>query len=149
MKIYYTMNLAKILRFQDSKEFASDEGVREAEDILKRLRRKDDDLFEAKEPNKDELIKELDELEQQISSIKHKIEGKKPQSFPRRTFWDGMASVLDISGSYARNLNKQYPAIDDSKPSYLKSDKEAIRSDWATIGLDIKQAARQYHKKQS
>ncbi|MGK7882227.1 MAG: DUF2335 domain-containing protein [Crocosphaera sp.] len=50
-----------------------------------------------------------------------------------------MASVLDISGRYARNLDYQYGAI-DSKPSYLKSDKEAIRSDWATIGLDIRKA---------
>ncbi|WP_300504084.1 hypothetical protein [Crocosphaera sp.] len=50
-----------------------------------------------------------------------------------------MASVLDISGRYARNLDYQYRAI-DSKPSYLKSDKEAISSDWATIGLDIRKA---------
>lgn len=142
------MKIANILRFRDSKDSTSDEGVREAVDILKRFGQENNTLVEGKEPDKNQLIKELDELEQQISSIKHKIEGKKPQSFPRRTFWDGMASVLDISGSYARNLDKQYPAI-DSKPSYLKSDKEAIRSDWAKIGLDIKQAAHQYHKKQS
>lgn len=64
---------------------------------------------------------------------------KKISSFPRRTFWDGMASVLDISGRYARNLDYSYSDI-DSKPSYYKSDKDAIRSDWAKIGLDIKQA---------
>ncbi|MDJ0730251.1 MAG: hypothetical protein QNJ33_09710 [Crocosphaera sp.] len=142
------MNLANILRFRDSKESTSDEGVHEAIDILKRLCQKQNALLEGEEPSKDELIKELDQLEKQISSIKHKIEGDKSQAFPRRTFWDGMASVLDISGSYARNLDKQYPAI-DSKPSYLKSDKEAIRSDWATIGLDIKQAASQNNEKQS
>lgn len=73
---------------------------------------------------------------------------KKPSSFPRRTCWDGMASVLDISGSYARNLDYRYCDI-DSKPSYLKSDKQAIHSDWAKIGLDIRQAARQYNKEQS
>ena len=59
-----------------------------------------------------------------------------------------MASVLDISGSYARHLDNQYPAI-DNKLSYYKSDKEALRSDWSKIGLDIKQAARQYNEKQS
>ncbi len=139
------MNLTNILGFQDSKESTSDEGVREAMDILKRLRQK---LVDGKETSKDELIKELDELEQEISAIKHKTEGKKHQSFPRRTFWDGMASVLDISGSYARNLDKQYPAV-VSKPSYLKSDEEAIRSDWTKIGLDIEQAARQYNEEQS
>ncbi len=64
---------------------------------------------------------------------------KKSSSLPRRTFWDGMASVLDISGRYARNLDYRYRAI-NSKPSYLQSDKEAIRSDWATIGLDIRNA---------
>ncbi|MGB5632406.1 MAG: hypothetical protein WBM86_06460 [Waterburya sp.] len=138
------MNLTNILRFQDSKESTSDEGVREAMDILKRFNQnqKKNALLEGEEPSKDELIKELDQLTQQISSIKHKIEDKKSQAFPRRTFWDGMASVLDISGRYARNLDNQYPAI-DSKPSYLKSDKEAIRSDWAKIGLDIEQAGSQ------
>ncbi|MDJ0601699.1 MAG: hypothetical protein QNJ37_23000 [Crocosphaera sp.] len=142
------MNLPNILRFRDSKEHTSDEGVREAMDILKHLCQKQNALLEGGEPSKDKLIEELDQLERQISSIKHKIGGKKTQAFPRRTFLDGMASVLDISGSYARNLDKQFPAI-DSKPLYYKSDKEAIRSDWAKIGLDIEQAARQYNKKQS
>ncbi len=139
------MNLTNILPFQNSKESTSDEGVREAMDMLKRLRQK---LVDGKETSKDEIIKELDKLEQEISAVKHKTEVKKPQSFPRRTFWDGMASVLDISGSYASNLDKQYPAV-VSKTSYLESDEEAIRSDWTKIGLDIEQAARQYNEEQS
>ncbi len=73
---------------------------------------------------------------------------KKPSFSPRRSFWDGLASVLDISGRYARNLDYPDPKT-DSKSSYLKSDKEAIRSDWVAIGLDIRQAARQYNKDQS
>ncbi len=142
------MNLANILRFRDLKKSTSDEGVREAVDILKCLRQKDNNLVEGEELSKEKLIQELGELEQQISSIKHKIEGKKSQSFPRRSFWDGMASVLDISSSYARNLDNQYPAV-KNKSSYYNSDKKAIRSDWAKIGLDIKQGARQYCKKPS
>lgn len=139
------MNLTSILPFHNSKESTSDEGLEKAMDMLKHLRQK---LVEGKEPSKDEIIKQLNELEQEISAIKHKIENKKHQSLPRRTFWDGMASILDISGNYTRNLDRQYPAI-VSKPSYLKSDEEAIRSDWTKIGLDIEQAARQYNEEQS
>ena len=73
---------------------------------------------------------------------------KKPSFSPRRSFWDGLASVFNVSGRYARNLD-YLDSKTETKSSYYKSDKEAIRSDWATIGLDIRQAARQYNKDKS
>ncbi len=58
----------------------------------------------------------------------HDISSKR--SFvPRRSFIDGMASVLDIRGTYRRNLDYRY-RVRVGKKVDLDSDTEAIRSDW-------------------
>jgi len=54
----------------------------------------------------------------------------------KQGFIDGMASVLDIGGTYRRNLERRY-RVPAGKKTYLDSDAEAIRSDWKQTGLDL------------
>jgi hypothetical protein len=142
------MNYTDISSYSDPKKSTSKEGVLQAVDMLKRLGFTEDSLLEGKEPSQQELVEALDKVNQQIAEIKRKIAGKKRPSIPRRSFLDGMASVLDISGRYSRSLDYRYPIADDELTSF-KSDADAIRSDWEKIGLDIDNAIRKHGEKLS
>jgi hypothetical protein len=49
-----------------------------------------------------------------------------------RTFWDGVASVFDLSG-------KPLISIPDLDSGFLQ-DYEALKGDWENIGLDLRHA---------
>ena len=52
-------------------------------------------------------------------------------------FVDGMASVLDVFGKHGpAPVVSTSPSADDAK---------AIRSDWERVGLDLREAAVQFH----
>lgn len=70
------------------------------------------------------------------------ISSKRP-FVPRRSFMDGMASVLDIGGTYRRDLDYRY-RVRVGKKVRLDSDAEAMRSDWIQTGLDIYNATCEY-----
>ena len=65
-------------------------------------------------------------------------------TIPMRTFMDGMASLLDLSGSYYFQLHHHLPM---GKQMKSDSDADAIRSDWEKVGLDIYKCAYQYGEK--
>ena len=56
--------------------------------------------------------------------------------FRRPSFFEGMARVLDLGNSI--HLYSHY--TDGQKEDY-----EAIKSDWAIIGMDMKQAMSEYN----
>lgn len=62
---------------------------------------------------------------------------KKSLNLPRRTFWDGMASIFDLTGNFSLKKNYRYRVSLDKKMR-LTDDSAAIYSDWATIGNDLR-----------
>ncbi len=69
-------------------------------------------------------------------SLRHTINSSLKQ-LPRRSFWEGVASILDISGGYS--LKKEYRyRISPRKKVRFRDDAAAIYSDWAAIGNDLR-----------
>ncbi|MFZ1750355.1 MAG: hypothetical protein WAU01_09195 [Saprospiraceae bacterium] len=69
----------------------------------------------------------------EIKNMDNKAKYKTNILFPRSSFLKGFGSVLNISGNYYE--------FDFSKSS-LNADTKAIKSDWAIVGQDIREAAK-------
>lgn len=98
---------------------------------------------EYSQQEKQEILKKLDIIEDRIIELKQEFASEKQSIIPRRSFWDGMASVLDIGARHYHRLASHYRVVSPKLLS-LKSEDEAMRSDWRKVGQDIERAIRKY-----
>ncbi len=66
-----------------------------------------------------------------------KVKLKSDFLFSKSTFWDGIASVLNLPGNYYEFNTSKSPE---------EADKKALISDWENVGEDIRQARKRFEK---